>query len=127
MKKETKILRDLAKDDFESMNVVWNARRYRLAVFCAQQSVEKIIKAYIIEFRDSAPPRIHDIDKLLKVAKLDTSEIHIDDVSELSKAYTRVRYEDMDITYYSTKKRVEPLIKLANSIYLWISLKFKNQ
>lgn len=54
MKKETKVWFDIAEEDFKDMIIMKKARRYRGAVFFGQQAVEKIIKAYIVEYKNAA-------------------------------------------------------------------------
>ena len=44
-------------------------------------------------------------------------------MKELSKAYTRVRYTDLSMQYYPSKAAVEPLLKMAQDIYLWVEKK----
>jgi len=123
MKKEAKLWIDLAKEDFEDMNYMWKERRYRGAVLFAQQAVEKIIKGYIVENKGKTPRRIHAIEELLKDTDLNIIEIGSPDVKGLSKAYTRVRYTDLSIQYYPTKEAVEPLLKMARNLYLWVEKK----
>ena len=38
----------------------------------------------------------------------------------------RTRYEDLSRKYYSDKKKVEPLVKQAQEIYLWIEKLLNN-
>jgi len=123
MKKEAKLWVDLAKEDFEDMGYMWKEKRYRGAVLFAQQAVEKIIKGYIVENKSKSPRRIHAIEELIKDSGLDVSEIGNPEVKELSKAYTRVRYTDLSMQYYPSKAAVEPLLKMAQNIYLWVEKK----
>ena len=123
MKKEAKLWIDLAKEDFVDMNYMWKVKRYRGAVLFAQQAVEKIIKGYIVENKLKAPRRIHAIEEFVKDAGLNLEEIKVKDVKELSKAYTRVRYTDLSVQYYPTKTSVEPLLTMAQKIYLWVEKK----
>ena len=48
----------------------------------------KIIKAYIVESIDVLPKKTHDLDVLLKQAKLDITELPLTNVKELSLAFT---------------------------------------
>lgn len=123
MKKETELWVNLAKEDFEDMNYMWKEKRYRGAVLFAQQAVEKIIKGYIVENKSKTPRKIHAIEELIKDTDLDIREIESPDVKELSKAYTRVRYTDLSMQYYPTRNAVEPLLKMARNIYLWVEKK----
>lgn len=123
MKKEAKLWVDLAKEDYEDMKYMWKEKRYRGAVLFAQQAVEKIIKGYIVENKNKTPRKIHAIEELVKDTDLDIVEIGNPDVKELSKAYTRVRYTDLSMQYYPTRDAVEPLLKMARNLYLWVEKK----
>lgn len=127
MLKETSQWVTLAQADYEDGIFCWKNNRYRLCVYCVQQAVEKIVKAYIIETQDKAPPKSHDIEYLISLTNLDIHEIGNPKVFELTKAYTRVRYKDLDTLYYSSRDKVEPLYKLATKLYLWISNKLHQQ
>lgn len=126
MKKETKEWLNIAKEDKEVAEMTWKTKRYVYAIMFWQQSVEKIIKAYIIEVRNVLPRKTHDIDQLLEQAKLKTDNVKIKDTKELTRAFMRTRYEDLSRKYYSDKAKVEPLIKQAQIIYLWIEKLLKN-
>ena len=56
---------------------------------------------------------------------MELAEITSPDVTELSKAYIRVRYPDLSKQYYRRRVRVEPLVKVAQEVYLWVKQKFK--
>jgi len=126
MKKETKEWLNIAKEDKEVAEMTWKTKRYVYAIMFWQQAVEKIIKAYIIEAINVLPRKTHDIDQLLQQAKLDVNILKIKDTKELTRAFMRTRYEDLSRKYYSDKKKVEPLIKQAQKIYLWIEEKLNN-
>ena len=126
MKKETKEWLGIAKEDREVAEMTWKSKRYVYAIMFWQQAVEKIVKAYIVEVTSTLPRKSHDIDQLLKQAKLSLSELKIKETKELTRAFMRTRYEDLSRKYYSDKKKVEPLIKQAQIIYLWIEKLLNN-
>ncbi len=126
MKKETKEWLNIAKEDREVAEMTWKTKRYVYAIMFWQQAVEKIIKAYIVEEINVLPRKTHDIDQLLQQAKLNIKELDLKDTKELTRAFMRTRYEDLSRKYYSDKKKVEPLIKQAQIIYLWIEKILKN-
>lgn len=125
MRDETKVWFNLAKDDYKSARILWENRRYGATVFYYQQSVEKILKAFIVENKKKVPTKTHRVEVLLKEADLDIKEIDAPDVTELSKAYIRVRYPDLSKQYYRRRDRVEPLVTMAKEVYLWVRNKFK--
>jgi|SRR3989344_686824 len=126
MEPETKLWLTLANDDFQNTQLLWKNRRYGATVFFSQQAVEKILKAYIVEFRKTLPPKTHRIEILIQAAKLDLSEIDSPAVDALSKAYIRVRYPDLNKQYYTARTKVEPLVIVAERLYIWVKNKFKN-
>ena len=125
MRSETKLWLRLADDDYRNTLLLWKNRRYGATVFFCQQAVEKILKAYIVEYKKKIPSKTHRIEILIKEAGLNLEEIKSPDVVELSKAYIRVRYPDLNKQYYRTREKVQPLVIIAQSIYLWIKNKFK--
>lgn len=125
MKKETKQWLKISSEDKEIAVEMWQTKRNVYAVMFWQQAVEKILKAYIVEFRDILPKKTHDIDTLIKQARLDIKELSLNNVKELSLAFTRTRYEDLSRQHYTKRKTVEPLVIMAEIIYLWIEKQLK--
>ncbi len=93
---------------------------YEDLCFDCQQSVEKAIKALLISIDKEFPP-IHSIARLLEIA----SEVSIEIPEEVQKA--------IDLTDYAvntrypgerepvTKEEYEEALKIAKSVYEWVS------
>jgi len=126
MKKETKVWIDQAEDDYKNGRLLAKSKSYWGAVLFAQQSVEKIIKAYIIEFKGVMPKKTHRIEMLLKEADIVPEKITMKQAEELSKAYTYVRYPDMNRRFYTQKNTTQILLVVAEDLYLWVRKKFEN-
>lgn len=126
MKVEAKLWFDLAKEDWENAILLWENHRYGLTIFSCQQAVEKILKAYIVEYKNKVPTKTHRIENLIEEAGLDLGEVQNPSVIELSKAYIRVRYPDLNKQYFKSKELAEPLYIMAKGVYLWVKNKFKN-
>lgn len=126
MKDESILWFDLAQEDEQAAKILWENHRYGLAVFLYQQAVEKIIKAYIVEFKNQAPPKTHRIEVLVSEAGLDLVEIKNPAIEELSKAYIRVRYPDLNKQYFRNREQAQPLISIAGSAYIWVKNKLTN-
>lgn len=126
MKKETTLWFDLANEDYESAVLLWKNHRYGLSVFLSQQALEKILKAYIVEYKNIVPSKTHRIENLITEAGLDIdlTDIGNPDVMELSKAYIRVRYPDLNKQHYRTKELSQPLVDMAKEVFIWIKNKF---
>jgi len=128
MLEEAQLWIDQAESDFKDAALLWKNRRYGATVLFHQQSVEKILKAYIVEYKKVVPKKTHRIEDLLKDAGLDGKEIETNfgiKIEELSKAYIRVRYPDLSRQYFRKREKVEPLVGLGKELYLWVKEKFK--
>lgn len=124
MKKETKLWLDYAEDDLKSMEVMWNAHRYGPTAFYCQQTVEKIMKAAIIEFENQRPQKIHDLFLLEEKAKLNLPKKWEKTLKLLTRHYYTVRYPDLTKKYTGSRKKMEPIVKETKEIYQWILKKF---
>src|SRR3989338_5222890 len=124
MKQETILWYNLAEEDWNNALLLWKNHRYGLTIFSSQQAVEKIIKAYIIEYKNIAPPKTHRIEDLIEMGGLDLKEIRSPKVTELSKAYIRVRYPDLNRQYFSTKAKTDSLFIMAEEVYKLVKNKF---
>lgn len=125
MKPETNVWFDLAEDDYRNALLLWENRRYAATVFFCQQALEKLLKAYIVEYKRKVPTKTHRIEMLIGEAGLDLAEVGFPEVVELSKSYIRVRYPDLSKQYYRRRERVEPLFIMTKELYVWIKKKFK--
>lgn len=126
MKKETKIWLEQAEDDYKNGNLLAKSKSYRGAVLFAQQCVEKILKAYILEFKNEIPKKTHKIEHLMKDADLSLEKFNIEHIKELSKSYTWVRYPDLSQRFYTKKEITQMLLVVAKELYLWVKQKFEN-
>lgn len=108
------------------MRYMQKGKKIRAAVLFAQQSVEKIIKAYIAENKKKVPIRSHRIEKLVIEAELDLDSIGNPDITELSKAYEWVRYADLSHSHFQKVEDAQELLVMAEKIYTWMLKKFKN-
>lgn len=125
MKAESKVWIKLAEEDYKNAELLWENHRYGATVFFYQQAVEKILKAYIVENKSKLPAKTHRIELLIQDAGLSASDIGNPKIEELSKAYIRVRYPDLNKQYYRRRDQVMPLITMAKTVYLWVKKTFK--
>jgi HEPN domain-containing protein len=125
MKKETEVWLTIAKEDYKNMCAMKESKSLRGAVLFAQQCVEKVIKAYIVEHTKESPKKIHHLEKLIQDANLDLKEINSPKIDELSKAYGWARYPDLSSSHFKTQEQVEPLLLIAETVYQWVLNKFK--
>ncbi|MBI3559003.1 HEPN domain-containing protein [Candidatus Gottesmanbacteria bacterium] len=124
---EIKNWQEQAESDLKDARLLWENHRHGAAILFYQQAVEKILKAYIIFSKKETPSKTHRIEDLMKTAELNGDELKAETkVEELSKAYIRVRYPDLNRQYYRKRERAEPMVKLGEKVYQWVKSKFKS-
>lgn len=121
MKEETNVWLSQAKEHYDDALYLFGGSRYSMAVYCCHQSLEKILKACIVEYKSIVPPKIHNLDTLARQAGLDLSSEKLEDLAEITRHFWRVRYPDFRKYIYTTKEKAEPTINKTKELYLWIS------
>lgn len=124
MKSEARIWFDQAKEQYDDMLYLYEGRRYSLSVYCAHQSLEKLLKASIVEFGNIPAPKIHKLDELALQSTLAISEEWLEDLAEITRHFWRVRYPDFQTYTYTSKESVSPTIEKTKELFLWISKQF---
>lgn len=127
MKPETRHWLEMSDSDHDTGLYLFKGAKHPQAVYFICQSIEKLLKAAIIEFADKAPQKIHRLENLAKESKIKFSQKQLKILTELSKHYSRVRYPDISQTSYNTKAKVMPIMESGKELYLWIRKKFASQ
>lgn len=78
--------------DLEETKEAYKRGSYHLALFLAHQAVEKALKAYIMGYKRTRPPKTRDLVELLAITELQLEPIDTDSLSELSPYYIISRY-----------------------------------
>jgi len=94
MKKDVKELIDLASNDLKIAKELYNKKHFLYSCFFAQQSAEKVLKAYLLH-KNNEYPFIHSIVRLIKMCEQissDFKELYKLKVETLTKYYTGSRY-----------------------------------
>ena len=120
MKEEAKKWWTKAEGDLIKARDNFKMGHYDLASFLCQQSVEKALKAALIENK-KVMPKIHDLVKLAKLVNINSNLL--DDCERLTYVYVDSRYPDTETKKY-TKAETEKDLEIAEKIIIWIE---KNQ
>ena len=127
MKPETKHWLEISDSDHDTSLYLFKGAKHPQAVYFICQSIEKLLKAAIIEFSNKAPLKIHRLENLAKESKISFSQHQVKALTELSKHYSRVRYPDISQESYNTKAKVKSIMESGKELYQWIRKKFANQ
>ena len=92
MKQDVKYWVDLSKYDIDTAKAMLGSGRYLYVLFTCQQSIEKMLKALIVKNTKSFPPKIHDLVKLINIAKIDIEIEQKEFLAKLNYYYLETRY-----------------------------------
>ena len=127
MKPEADVWLAQAKEHFADMQYLYEGRRYSMAVYCAHQTLEKLIKAAIVEKTSVLPPKLHKLDQLAKQSTLSFPDTWYEDLAEITRHFWRVRYPDFQHYVYTSQEKVLPTIEKTKEVYLWILQQLSQQ
>lgn len=123
MKQDVKYWVDLSKYDIDTAKAMLESGRYLYVLFTCQQSVEKMLKALIVKNTKSFPPKIHDLVKLINIAKIDIETEQKEFLAKLNYYYLETRYprelseiskqikKDTAVNFYNNTKKILKWLK----------------
>ncbi len=116
---------DLSKYDFDTAKAMLETGRYLYVLFTCQQSVEKLLKALVVQNTNNFPPRIHDLIKLINIAKIEIDTEQKAFLAKLNFYYLETRYPDemSEISKQITKDTALDFYKNTKKILKWLKLK----
>lgn len=111
------------------MEVLFKGKRYSDALFYGHIVIEKILKAFVILETKKEPPKIHNLLRLIELAKLDLDEPTLKYLATVNTFNIRARYEDYKNRFYRmcTKEYVEENLANITEIYNALCQKLKQK
>lgn len=122
MRKEVKNWLDSARYDLEVAGHLLGIGSYVYTVFMCQLALEKVMKAKVEEITGKAPPKTHDLRRLMRLAQLapdDTTEDFVLEVSNLS-VVTRYPEDFQTMLKDFSRERAEFTLSKAIEVFQWI-------
>lgn len=120
MRKEVKNWLAQAKDDLKKAEDNFKASHLDGAAFFCQQSIEKALKALLIQTSGNFP-KIHDIVALARMTNAPPDVVN--KCKKINPYYTETRYPDFSKTIPAkafSKEEIEEVIKLSKEALNWI-------
>ena len=128
MKVDAKIWYEQAEEHIKDAEFCLSGARYGLSLYCYHQALEKMLKAAIVEFSNKIPPKSHQLDFLLKETQLPVANMQwFEELAKITQHFWRVRYPDIRLTKaYSSKEKINVIVKSFEEVYLWVKNKLNN-
>ncbi len=127
MKKGVKNWLDSAQYDLDTAEYMFKTGRYIYTVFMCHLALEKVLKAKVEEVTDRAPPKTHDLEYLLELAKLSPDEDTERFIVEVTNLSTVTRYprDFRRILKDFSQKRARFILKKTKEVFQWIKKSIK--
>ncbi len=122
MKEKVKNWLDSARYDLEVAGQMFRSGVYVYTVFMCHLALEKILKAKVEEITDEKPPKTHDLEYLIGLAKLSPDKDMERFISRLSNLSVATRYPDnfqMMLEDFS-QERAKATLSRAEEVFRWI-------
>ena len=128
MKKKVENWLELAKRDlaFAKDNVTRRNFRSYAPHFC-HQSLEKLLKALIVNQTNETPPYIHNLIRLANLTRIDITPEQKDILASLNPHYIGTKYpEDIAKMFrLYTQPKVEDIYKQTEKVFKWLLKQIK--
>jgi len=118
-----------AEDDRITAKTLLKAKRYSASLFFVHLSIEKILKALIIEKTGKAAPFTHDLLSLADATKIELTDDQKKHLREINTFNIAARYDDYKMEFYkkASSDYTEKYFNSADKLYLWLEKKFTRQ
>ena len=120
---------DLSNYDLETANAMLKTKRFLYVGFMAHQTIEKILKAYIVKIRNEVPSYTHNLLLLTEKAELqnDLSESQMALLEKLMPLNIEARYPSYkeELLKSLTQEKCESILKDTKELQKWIKAKLE--
>ena len=127
MKDITNVWLKIAKEDYDTAFYLYDGARYPQALYFLCQSLEKLLKAILVESSEKTPQKTHRLENIAVEIDTNFDKSLLLDLEEFSKHYGRVRYPDFSQEMYSTKIKVSPMFDKGKELYECLKKKHQMQ
>ena len=117
-----------AVDDLESIDYLFNGKKYVQALFFSHLSFEKILKALWVKNNDlNFPPKTHNLTYLFENSKIELSEEQTDFLQTMNVYQIEGRYPDYISMLHNTttKQKAETIINESKKLSLCLQEKLQ--
>ena len=111
-----------AEDDYETMGVMFNTKRYHWALFAGHLMLEKLLKALYVKVNEEYPPFTHNLLKLAEDCNLELTDSLKKNLITITAFNINARYDDYKRSFYKkcTPDFTNQWIKNIKEIRRWI-------
>ena len=108
--------------DIKTAEALYESKRYVYVIFMCHLSVEKAVKAVVLDRRKKSPPKTHDLLRLIELAEINVPDNHWPIIAHLNEASVPTRYpEDMSkLVRYYNRLAAQRYLKESKELLRWL-------
>ena len=92
---------ETSEEDFDTMQTLFNAKKYAWALFLGHISVEKLLKALYVNKKNKTAPFIHNLYRIAELSEIDMPDEYADWLDTITTFNINSRYDDYKREFYS--------------------------
>ena len=85
---------DDSEDDYDTMIVLYQSKRYYWALFAGHLMLEKLLKAYFVKSKSDYPPLIHNLLRLAEKSEVELKDKRKEELITVTAFNINARYDD---------------------------------
>ena len=119
-----------SKEDFQIAQSLARLKHYPQCLFFCHLSVEKLLKAIVIETINDFAPYTHDLRKLAKIADLKPNLKQKRDLEKIFTFNIAGRYADAKLDFYkkyNKKEHAQKYLKITEDLIIWLKKEFQKK
>ncbi len=90
---------ETSDDDFETMNAMFETKRYNWALFVGHLMIEKLLKAYYLKSKQDYPPYIHNLLRLAELAEMKVTKEQKVFLVTVTAFNIKARYDEYKLSF----------------------------
>jgi HEPN domain-containing protein len=108
--------------DIKTAEALYISKRYVYVIFMCHLSVEKALKAILLDRRKKSPPKTHDLLRLIELSEITVPDNHRPIIAHLNEASVPTRYpEDMSkLVRYYNQSAAQRYLKETKELLRWL-------
>ncbi|MBN2176022.1 MAG: HEPN domain-containing protein [Bacteroidales bacterium] len=113
---------DGSDDDFETMTVMFDSKKYSWSLFIGHLMIEKLLKAYYVKLKSDYPPFIHNLLRLAEKTDLELTDKVKEQLVTITAFNINTRYDDYKKSFKNqcTPEFTAEWINKLKEMRLWI-------
>ncbi len=129
MNKQINYWKESAGHNWETALDLLKTKHYDACLFFCHLTLEKILKALVVEHTNKSAPHIHDLERLALIAELPISKEQSEYLQTMTRFNIGGRYDDEKLAFYKscTKKYTEKYLNISNELQIWLKKQYRKK